>query len=42
MGYKAYAIRGLDAAAHKGNQKLDGEAIENRFYRLMVDTQTAD
>ena len=40
MGYKAYAIRGLNAAAHKANEKLNGETIENEFYRLTVDAQT--
>jgi len=40
MGYKAYAIRGLDPAAHKGNEKLEGDTIENQFYRLTVDVQT--
>ena len=40
MGYKAYAIRGLDPAAHKGNEKLGGDTIENQFYRLAVGAQT--
>ena len=40
MGYKAYAIRGLDAAAHKANEQLEGDTIENQFYRLTVDSQT--
>ncbi len=40
MGYKAYAIRGLDPAAHKANEKLDGETLENQFYRLTVDAAT--
>lgn len=40
MGYKAYAIRGLNAAAHKPNDKLSGETIENEFYRLTVDART--
>ena len=39
MGYKAYGIRGLDAAKHKPNEKLSGETIENSFYRLTVDKQ---
>jgi hypothetical protein len=40
MGYKAYGIRGWNAAAHKTNETLDGDTIENRFYRLVVDRQT--
>ena len=40
MGYKAYAIRRLDLAAHRGNEKLEGDTIENQFYRLTVDTKT--
>lgn len=40
MGYKAYAIRGLDPAAHKANEPLQGDTIENQFYRLTVDTKT--
>lgn len=40
MGYKAYAIRGLDPAAHKANEPIAGDTIENQFYRLTVDTQT--
>jgi len=40
MGYKAYAIRRFDPAAHRGNEKLEGDTIENQFYRLTVDTQT--
>jgi len=40
MGYKAYAIRGLERAAHKANEELQGDTIENDFYRLTVDTQT--
>jgi len=40
MGYKAYAIRGIDPAAHKANEKLDGDTIENQFYRLTVDAKT--
>jgi hypothetical protein len=40
MGYKAYAIRGLDAAGHKANEPIEGDTIENQFYRLVVDRQT--
>lgn len=40
MGYKAFAIRGLDPAAHKANEQLQGDTIENEFYRLTVDAQT--
>lgn len=40
MGYKAYAIRGLKPEAHKANEKLEGDTIENEFYRLTVDAKT--
>lgn len=40
MGYKAFAIRGLDAAAHTVNEERKGDTIENEFYRLTVDPQT--
>ena len=40
FGYKAYAIRWVDAAAHKPNDKIEGNTIESRFYRLTVDPQT--
>jgi hypothetical protein len=40
MGYKAYGIRGFDPAAHRGNEKIEGDTIENQFYRLTVDAQT--
>lgn len=40
MGYKVYAIRGMDPAAHTPNERLETETIENRFYRLTVDTRT--
>ena len=40
MGYKAYAIRGLNASAHKPNEKLSGDTLENSHYRLTVDTKT--
>jgi len=40
MGYKAYAIRGLIPTAHQANEKLEGDTIENDFYRLTVDTKT--
>jgi len=40
MGYKAYAIRGINKTAHKQNEDLGGDTIENQFYRLTVDTQT--
>ncbi len=40
LGYKAYGIRWLDGAAHKTNENLEGNTIENEFYRLTVDTQT--
>jgi alpha-mannosidase len=41
MGYRGYAIRGLNAAAHKTNEPISGPTIENEFYRLTVDTETA-
>jgi hypothetical protein len=40
MGYKAYGIRGWDAAAHKSNEAVEGDTIENQFYRLVVDRRT--
>jgi alpha-mannosidase len=40
MGYKVYAIRGWDASAHKVNKTEEGDTIENRFYRLVVDSKT--
>lgn len=40
MGYKAYGIRGLNAAAHKANEQLTSETLENGFYRLTVDRQS--
>ena len=40
LGYKAFAIRGIDPAAHKGNEKPETDTIENEFYRLVVDTQS--
>lgn len=40
MGYKAYGIRGWNPSAHKENEKLAGDTIENEFYRLTVDTRT--
>jgi hypothetical protein len=40
LGYKAYAIRGMDAAAHKANENLDSDTIENEFYKLTVDSET--
>jgi alpha-mannosidase len=40
MGYKAYGIRGLNAAAHEANEKISGGTIENSFYRLTLDPQT--
>lgn len=40
MGYKAYGIRDFDAAAHRGNEKIEGDTIENEFYRLTLDAQT--
>ena len=40
MGYKAYAIRGLKADAHKPNEDAAGATIENAFYRLTVDKLT--
>ncbi len=40
MGYKAYGIRGFNAVAHRPNEKISGETIENSFYRLTVDKQT--
>ena len=40
LGYKAYAIRWLDAAAHKPNGKIEGNTVENQFYRLTVDSRS--
>ena len=40
MGYKGYAIRGLNPADLKKNETADGDTIESRFYRLTVDLQT--
>jgi alpha-mannosidase len=40
LGYKAYGIRFLDPAAHKANEKVESDTIENEFYRLTVDTET--
>ncbi len=40
LGYKAYAIRWANARSAKGGNKLEGDTIENRFYRLTVDTNT--
>jgi len=40
MGYKAYGIRGWNAAVHKANEAVEGDTIENRFYRLVVDRRT--
>jgi hypothetical protein len=40
MGYKAYAIRGLNSAALPKNAPASGETIESKFYKLTVDLQT--
>jgi hypothetical protein len=40
MGYKGYALRSLNLPSTKPNEKLPGDMIENRFYRLTVDLQT--
>jgi alpha-mannosidase len=40
MGYKAYGLRGLNPAAHRPNENLAGDTIENQFYRLTVDPRT--
>ena len=40
MGYRSYAIRGLNGASLKANEKGNGETIENQFYRLTVDLRT--
>jgi alpha-mannosidase len=40
LGYKAYAIRGIEPAAHKQNEQLETDTIENQFYRLVVDAET--
>ncbi|MBI4662135.1 MAG: hypothetical protein HY735_25215 [Verrucomicrobia bacterium] len=39
-GYKGYAIRSLNAAPEKPNEKLSGWTIESPFYRLTVDAKT--
>ncbi len=40
LGYKAYGIRGWEAAAHKPNEVIEGDTIENSHYRLVVDRRT--
>lgn len=40
MGYRGYALRGLNPKAFKGNEKASGDTIENQYYRLTVDSQT--
>ena len=40
MGFKAYGIRRYDPAAHRANETLDGDTLENEFYRLTVDPRT--
>jgi len=40
MGYRGYAIRGLDPAPAPGNEKAAGNTIESPFYRLTVDPMT--
>jgi len=40
MGYRGYALRGLNPKTSQGNEKVAGETIENRFYRLTVDART--
>jgi len=40
MGYRGYALRGLDPKTAKGNEKSSGDTIENQFYRLTVDVKT--
>lgn len=40
LGYKVYAIRPWNAAAHRANEPSRAETIENRFYRLTVDRRT--
>jgi len=39
MGYKTFAIRG-GGSSSKANEKLSGETIESKFYRLTIDTNT--
>jgi hypothetical protein len=40
LGYKAFAIRGMDPAARKPNEQVETDTIENQFYKLVVDPET--
>jgi len=40
MGYKCYALRDQNEAAGEHSEKVAGEVIESRFYRLTVDLAT--
>jgi len=40
LGYKAYAIRGLNSATLPKNAPSAGDTIESKFYKLTVDLQT--